>query len=184
MTTFTLLDKAECGKRISALRVAGAGYQTEVHICAVSALAHIRDCGDWTLFTDLLGALPTGVRANALAGPWVSRFSGKAVSFTYDKSKGAWVGKMAKAWKPEMFDIEGACKTTFGDFVPEKGYDTMGIIAVISMLKRKANEAGNHPDGRPKVDPKARELFARLHLRAVEIVSGVSEPLVVVAPKA
>lgn len=167
MSTFTILSQAECGKRIKRLKSLTARVQNEIHIVAVSTLAHIRDHGDYTLTVQLLDALPNGQRVKALAH-WFGHFSNGAATFSYDKN-GGWGCKLMKARTPEMFDVEGAFKTSFADLVEEKGYSTLDIKGVIAYLKRKANDDGKNPDGTEKVAEDARTLLAQLFVQAEQI---------------
>lgn len=170
MTTFNILKADEIRTRIGSLRSTAASVQSEIHVLAVSCLAHIRDHGDWTLFTGLLDALPNGQRKQALVH-WASVFSGKLVSFSAKPGEG-YVGKLARGWesKKELFDIQGAFGTTFADLVAEKGYSTMTIAQVLAYIKRKANDTGLNPDGSAKVDPKAREFLGTLFARGTELL--------------
>ena len=160
MTTFTILDQATCGKKISRIAKIGRALQNEIHIVAVSVLAHIRDHGDYTQAVQLLDALPSGQRVKALAH-WFGFYSASAATFAFDKN-GGWGCKLLKARTPEMFDIEGAYLTSFADLVAEKGYTTMTAEQVLSYLKRKSNENGLNPDGTAKVSPEARDILASL----------------------
>jgi hypothetical protein len=176
MSTFTILDKAECGKRIKRIGSIGAKLQSEIHIVAVSTLAHIRDHGDYTLATALLDALPNGQRVKALAH-WFGHFSDGAAVFAFDKNAGAWGCKLLKARTPEMFDIDGAYATSFADLVAEKGYSTLDVKGVLAYLKRKANEDGTNPDGSAKVAEEARTLLSQLFVKAEAITKGGPRPL-------
>ncbi len=165
MSTFTILDQATCGKKIDRIRKIGSALQQEIHVVAVSTLAHIRDHGDYTLAVRLLDALPNGQRVKALAH-WFGHFSGGAAKFAFDKKSDGWQCSLAKARVPEMFDIDGAYKTSFADLVAEKGYSTLTVKGVIDYLKRKANDDGANPDGSPKVAEDARILMAKLFAEA------------------
>jgi hypothetical protein len=175
MTTFNILKADEIRTRTGVLRSTAATLQVEIHVLAVSCLAHIRDHGDWTLFTGLLDAIPKGQRVQALV-LWSSVFSGKLVSFSAKPGEG-YVGKLARGWetKKYLFDIEGAFATTFADLVPERGYSTLTIGAALAYIKRKANDTGLHPDGSPKVDPKAREFLGTLFARGTELLIPKAE---------
>ena len=164
MTTFTILDQATCASKIARIARVGKIFQREVHMVAVSTLAHIRDHGDPRLALRLIEAMPNGQRVKALAY-WYGHFSGHGVSFAFDKANG-WTAKMAKKWSAETFDVEGAYETSFADLTAEKGYSTMTVQQLVTMLQRKADEDGLHPNGAPKVEPAARELALNLFLEA------------------
>lgn len=160
----TILPAAEIGKRITKIGKVGNALQAEIHEIAVQTLGHIAAHGDYTLAVRLFDALPSGQRRQALAA-WYRNFSGKQATFTYDKTSGGFVGKLVKGWNPDLFDMDGAVATTFGDFLPEKGYSTFTMPAFAAFLKRKANEDGLNGNGTPKVEPAVRELCATLYAR-------------------
>ena len=171
MNNFPILDKATIGKKISRIKRTGQALQQEIHVVAVNTLIHIRDHGDYTLAINLLDALPNGQRVKALAN-WYRHFSGDAVTFNFAPDGEGWAGKLAKKRDDSQFDIEGAIATTYGDLMPEKGYSTLTVAGVLSMLKRKANEDGLNKDGSPKVEPAARELMADLYVKASNAAKG------------
>lgn len=160
MSTLTILNQAKTGKLISSIAKRATTLQVDIHIAAVSTLAHIRDHSDYTLAIRLLGALPSGQRVKTLA-LWYSHFSNGAITFTLDKAEG-WKANLAKKRTPEMFDIEGAWKTTFGDLMPEKVPTTMTAKQVLAMLKKQADSKAVNDDGTPKISDDAKELFAQL----------------------
>ena len=45
MNTFNILDPAACGKKIDRIARVGKALQNDIHVVAVSTLAHIRDHG-------------------------------------------------------------------------------------------------------------------------------------------
>lgn len=171
MTSITLLNQSECGKRIKAIARIGARLQTEIHIVAVSTLAHIRDHSDYTLAVRLLDALPSGQRVKALA-VWFGHFSGSAATFTLIKGEG-WKCTLLKKRTPEMFDIEGAAKTTFADLTEEKSPTTMTVKQVIAMLKKNADSTAVNADGTPRISEDAKQLFAELFGKATTILADI-----------
>jgi hypothetical protein len=160
----TILSSEEITKRIAKIAKVGHALQTEIHEIAVQTLAHVAAHGDYTLATRLFGGLPSGQRRQALAA-WYRHFSGQQVSFTYDKQSDTWKGKLSKGWSADAFLLDEAVATSYGDFLPEKGYSTLTMGAFIQFLKRKANEDGMNPNGTPKVEPQVRELCASLYAR-------------------
>lgn len=170
MTTFTVLSQSEIAKRITRIKSVGARLQNEVHVVAVSCLAHARDHGDITLSVRLLDAMPNGQRVKALAY-WFRKFSGEQLSFSFKPDTG-WSAKLVKGWKPELYDVDGAYAVTFADLTAEKGYDTLSVKAVLSYLKRKADEDGLHPNGEAKVSPEAREFCAALFVQGSKLLKG------------
>jgi hypothetical protein len=157
----TLMNAADIGKRISKIARVGSSLQAEIHEIAVQTLGHIAAHGDYTLAVRLLDALPNGQRVKALAF-WFNRFSGNAVTFSFDKDSG-WQGKLKPKWNQETFDLDGAVKTTFADLVPEKGYNTLTMDRFRAYLRRQANNKDLNPDGSPKVDRKVQDLCAGIY---------------------
>jgi len=175
MSTFNIIgDQTELATRISALAGNATKVQNEIHLLAVSTLDHIRQHGDFTLALRLFNALPNGQRVKGLA-VWYRHFSNKALSFNYDKKAG-WGCKIAKGWSADDFNIEGAIKTSYGDLTNERNPTTMSIEQVLRMLKRTANKTGNNADGSPLVDPKARDLCAKLYVAGTGMI-GLAEAL-------
>jgi hypothetical protein len=160
----TILPASELGKRIAKIAKVGESLQLEIHEVAVQTLAHIAAHGDYVLSLRLLNALPSGQRRQALAA-WFRNFSGNQFSATLDKDTGSWVGKLAKGWTVEAFDMDGAERTSYGDFLPEKGYTTFTMESFLALIKRRANEDGLNPNGTPKVEPQVREFCADLYAR-------------------
>lgn len=179
MNTFNILDPAACGKKIDRIARVGKALQNDIHVVAVSTLAHIRDHGDFTLAIRLLNALPNGQRVKAL-GNWYSVLSGGAAKFSYDNVNGSWTCKLAKDRNPEQFNIEKAMEVSYADLVPEKGYKTLTFAGFTAMLKRKANEDGLNADGSPKVTPELRSVCADLYTRFKKVLdeSKADEPVV------
>lgn len=164
---FTPFTIEKVRTNISRIKRSAASLQKLIHETACSCLVHIRDHGDYTPLVQLLDALPTGQRVKQLA-QWSSHFTEGAVKLTYDSGSG-WACKLAKHRTPEMFDIEGAYATPYGDLAPEKVGGTMTLKAVVRYLKRKADEDKRNDDGTPKVSDEARELFATLYVKATEL---------------
>lgn len=163
---FTPFTIEKVRTNISRIKRSAASLQKLIHETACSCLVHIRDHGDYTPLVQLLDALPTGQRVKQLA-QWANHFTDGAVTLKYDSGAG-WSCKLAKARKPEQFDIEGAYATPYGDLAPEKVGGTMTLKAAIAYLKRKANDDKRNDDGTFKVSEEARELFSTLYLQAVE----------------
>lgn len=173
MSTFNILDQSSCKSRIKRIKSLGARLQSEIHLVGVSALAHLRDHGDWTIATSLLEALPNGQRVKALAH-WMNHFSNGAATFSHKGGAAGWACKLIKNRTPEMFDIDGAWKVSFADFTKEKDPKTLGVKEVLAYLKRKANDDGE-VNGVPRVSDEARELFASLYNIATDKVAEMSK---------
>lgn len=160
----TILPAQEITKRIAKIAKVGVSLQAEIHEIAVQTLGHVAAHGDYTLAVRLVNSLPSGQRRQALCA-WYRNFSGNQLSFTYDKDAQSFSAKLVKGWAAEPFDMDGAVATSYGDFLPEKGYATLTLDGFTAMLKRKANEDGLNPNGTPKVEPRVREICATLYAR-------------------
>ncbi len=118
---------------IKSIQSRGSKLAKDIHITAVSCLAHIEKHGDITLLNRLMSALPAGWRSNALKA-WAEEF-GKVnydntqKAFTYDKAKKS--------------NIEGAISVTPEDFKPEPEYKPLDLEAAIKALIKKAGERVN-----------------------------------------
>ena len=176
MTTFNfVLSPAICAKKIAKIAKVGSALQAEIHSVGVSVLDHIREHGDYTLATRLLGALPNGQRVKALAA-WFREFSGGAAVFSYDASNQCWKCKLDPNRTDEQFRIEEANRVSFADLNPEKGYSTLTLKGFMGYLKRKANEDGTNPDGSVKVEPAVREAAALFYGNLKSAMGGVKTP--------
>jgi len=114
-----LLSQADTVKSIKSIKTRANNLQRDIHICAVSTLAHMRDHGDYTLAVALMNALPNGQRVKSVA-LWMKNFTNGKFTLKQDKSQGnIWVGALSKDRVAEDFDIEGASKITFADFTAE-----------------------------------------------------------------
>ena len=133
---------------IKSIQSRGAKLQKDIHVCAVSCLAHIEKHGDITLLNRLMGALPSGWRANAIKA-WAEDF-GKVnwdntqKAFVYDKSKKS--------------NIEGAIATSPEEYKPEAEYKPMDLAeAIKALVKKAADRVGSENDNVPE------ELFNQLN---------------------
>ena len=117
---FKILNQAETAKTIKSIKIRGANLQRDIHICAVSTLAHMRDHGDYTLAVALMNALQSGQRVKGMA-LWMSHHSSGKFTLRQDKKQGnIWVGALSKDRTAEDFLIEDAVKITFAEFTVEK----------------------------------------------------------------
>lgn len=182
MSQLTILNQAKTGKLISSIAKRATTLNVDIHIAAVSTLAHVRDFGDYTLAIRLLGALPSGQRVKTLAA-WYGHFSNGAITFTLDKAEG-WKANLAKKRSPEMFDIEGAWKVPFGDLMPEKVATTMTAKQVVAMLKKQADSKAVNDDGTPKISDDAKALFADLFVAASKMLAQAEAEAAARAKKA
>jgi hypothetical protein len=165
-----LLSLQETGPRIEALAKNAKDVQAEIHLIAVSCLAHVRDHGDIRPVASLLNALPNGQRVKALV-TWYRNFSSKKLGIKQDAQK-LWVVEVQSERTPEDFKVDEAELTTFADFTTEKDPESVTVESLIRNLSRTANNDEMHKDGKtPKVSPEARAIAANLvaHYRALGV---------------
>lgn len=118
---------------IKSIQARGSKLAKDIHITAVSCLAHIEKHGDITLLNRLIMALPSGWRSNAVKA-WAEEFGkvnydNKSKAFVYDKAKKS--------------NIEGAISISPEEFKPEPEYKPMDLLAEIAKLIKKAEERVN-----------------------------------------
>jgi hypothetical protein len=137
---------------IKSIQTRGKSLAKDIHLVAVSCLAHIEKHGDITLLNRLVTALPSGWRSNAVKA-WGEAFGkvnwdNKAKAFVYDKNK--------------KTDLEGAIEISPEDFKPEPEYKPMDLAADIAKLVKKASErVGSDNDNVPaELLKKLQELVA------------------------
>lgn len=159
-----MIPVSDLNKRIAKIGKVAVSLQAEIHEIAVQCLGHVAAHGDTTLLVRLEQALPSGQRRQAIAA-WARHFSDNQLSLSYDKNTDTWKASLVKGWDGSKFRMDEAAETSFGDFLPEKGYATFDMQAFVNFLKRKANEDNLNPNGTPKVDPQVRELCASLFAR-------------------
>jgi phage major head subunit gpT-like protein len=150
-----------------------AVVNSNIHVVAVSSLAHARDHGDWTPAALLLNALPSGQRVKALAF-WFKRFSNGKLSF--HKADDGWKGKLAKERNVADFDIEGAMAVTFGDLTAEKKPDSvLTTEALVKILAKRAEKTEFDDTGEKRVATRAAIVLAATLARAAQDVMNSEE---------
>lgn len=132
--------------------------QSQIHVAAVSCLAHARDHGDYTLAVRLCDALPRGTRVKALAF-WFSNFSSGKLSLSAGKA--GWQASLKKDRSDEDFDLIGAEATSFADLTNERDPKTMTLEALLKYLERKANDDEVLSSGEPRIAADARAAASR-----------------------
>lgn len=161
MSVIKLLSLQETGPRIEALAKNAKAVQDEIHLIAVSCLAHARDHGDIRPTAQLLNALPNGQRVRGLV-TWCRNFSSKKLGIKQDAAK-LWVVEIQSERTPEDFKVDEAMNITFADFTVEKDPESVTVESLIRNLSRTANNDEMHKDGKtPKVSPEARAIAAFL----------------------
>ena len=131
-TTMKLLaSAAEITKAIASIQKRGSTLQADIHVAAVSTLAHVEAHGDITLANRLLDALPGMARKNALAD-WFVAF-GKFLPAEDDKN-----GMLVYGADKETL-LSEATSTPFWEFKPEPKWVPFDFDkAVTAILKRAA----------------------------------------------
>lgn len=157
-----LVNREKAATMIVELGTAARNVQATIELIGCSALAHMRDHGDYRTAVQLMNALPNGQRVQALA-VWFREFSSNKFTVSFDNKVGQWVGKLKKERTAEDFRVEEAMETSYADFTKERTNRTMGVTQLLSYLKRVANNTDNNPDGTPKVDAATRALASKLY---------------------
>lgn len=155
-----LLTQTEMGAAIAAVRSNQETQDSLVQQVVCSGLSHTRDHGDIRGLVNLVNALSTGTRREAVC-EFIRAFSGKQLLVHLDKKAGQYVGKLAPNWSAEKFDVDGAIETFYGDFTKEKVATTLDLKALRKLIARVANNTGSNPDGTPKVMDSTRALASR-----------------------
>jgi hypothetical protein len=157
----TLLSLQETMPRIAKLGESAKAVQEEIHLIAVSCLAHVRDHGDVRPMAALLNALPNGQRVRGLVA-WARNFSSRKLAIKQDDKK-LWVVEVLSERIAEDFKVDDAMNITFADFTAEKDPTAVTLDSFIKNLSRTANNTEMHKDGiTPKVTPEARAAAAYL----------------------
>lgn len=160
MTTKTngmaLLDKAGIDKSIKSIATRGKKYSNDIHLCAVSCLAHIQDHGDITVLQRLIEALPKGWRKNAVMA-WAEAFG----RVTFDTTDKVLVYDKTKAT-----NLAGAMEVKPEDFKPEpeyKGLDfTAALIKLVDRASSRLEENGTPKNEADKIPAEMLKKVAAL----------------------
>lgn len=138
--TFKVLNGAEAiGAAIKSISTRGKTLERDIHVAAVSCLAHADKHGDITLAQKLVDAIPTLARKNALRDWFLAH--GK---FSYDmQNKALTFDKKAKT------QLEASIATPFWEFKPEAEYKPFNMEAAIVSLVKRAEKAIENGDDVP-----------------------------------
>ena len=131
-----LIGAAVIGKAIVSIQTRGKKFEKDVHIAACSVLNHVQLHGDITLANNLIKAVPTLARKNALRD-WFMAFGklsydAKNKTMTYDKTK--------------VTLQDEANETPFWEFKPEAEYVPFDLTAAIQNILNRAKKAAEHGD--------------------------------------
>lgn len=141
---------------IASIKATGVQFYTLAHETAVDCLYLVQQTGDWAPAAELMNALPSGTRRNAMAF-WFSEFSSKKLRFTLDKDSGLYRGRLDSDRAVHHFRVDEAADISFADFSKEPAAGTtLTLDKLIAMLGRTATNTKVKKGGVVAVDEKAR----------------------------
>lgn len=158
-TTFKILDGAKAiDTAIKSIGTRGAKLQSDIHVAAVSTLVHADKHGDVTLAQNLVDAVPTLARKNALRDWFIAM--GK---FSYDTTE-----KTLTFNKKGTTLLDTAIATPFWEFKQEAEYVPFDLQAAILTLVKRADKAMQNGD---KVDAAALKQLTAIATGTVKAVT-------------
>jgi hypothetical protein len=134
MEIVLISGKKEIMKAIDGIQRTGKKLDEQIHVCAVSCLAHAEQHGDVTLCTRLAHALPKHSRRKALIY-WFTQFG----PLTYSEKENQF--KVLKSEKVKPYEVERASNTPFWDYTPEKNVEPFTVAALLKLVQRKFKQA-------------------------------------------
>jgi len=156
--TIEILSVSAIGEVLNQIATTAKALQSQIHQCAVSALAHTFESGDYRSVTRLLNALPNGQRVQALA-VWFDAMSDHVLEIK--KANSAFSVALAAGWKDKIGDradqlLEVAMAQDYGTFTKEAKPTAMTLEKMIKWLEAKATA----PD--EDVEPAAKAVAGKL----------------------
>lgn len=153
-----ILSVSAIGEVLDKIATTAKALQSQIHQCAVSALAHTFESGDYRSVPRLLNALPNGQRVQALS-VWFSAMSDNTLEIK--KANGAFSVALAAGWKDKIGDraeqlLEVAMAQDYGSFTKEAKPTAMTLEKMIKWLESKATA------GDEEVEPAAKAVAAKL----------------------
>lgn len=134
-TTFKLItDTAALNKAIASIKTRGTKLQADMHTAAVSCLDHADKHGNVTPMRNLLDALPSMTRKNALKA-WAEQFG----KFVYNEET-----KTLDYAKDKATTLQAAIDEPFYQFSPEPEYKPLNMAAEIGKLMTRISNAQKH----------------------------------------
>lgn len=137
-----ILDSTKLNAAITLIARASSKLDTQIHVVAVSCLAHIRDHGNTTPLTSLFAALPKGTRLKSVF-VWCEKFAPISVSMkkeTYGQVK------LHKDRTPEQFDVLNAMAFAPWDLAGHKeeapALDFVGLLKLVTRHAKKSLASG------------------------------------------
>lgn len=154
-----ILSVSAIGEVLDKIATTAKALQSQIHQCAVSALAHTFESGDYRSVTRLLNALPNGQRVQALA-VWFEAMSEKLL--VIKKANGSFSVALVDGWKAKLEAmvveelLEVAMATDYGAFTKESKPTAMTLEKMIKWLEAKAQATDDD------VEPAAKAVAAKL----------------------
>lgn len=160
-----ILSVSAIGEVLDKIATTAKALQSQIHQCAVSALAHTFESGDYRSVTKLLNALPNGQRVQALS-VWFAAMSDSMLEIK--KANGAFSVALMSGWKDKLGDSDEtraaraeqllgvAMEQDYGSFTKESKPAAMTLEKMIKWLESKA--VANEDD----VEPAAKVVAAKL----------------------
>lgn len=153
-----ILSVSAIGEVLDKIATTAKALQSQIHQCAVSALSHTFESGDYRSVTKLLNALPNGQRVQALS-VWFTAMSDSMLEIK--KANGAFSVALMSGWKDKLGDraeqlLAVAMEQDYGSFTKESKPAAMTLEKMIKWLESKA--VANEDD----VEPAAKAVAAKL----------------------
>lgn len=153
-----ILSVSAIGEVLDKIATTAKALQSQIHQCAVSALSHTFENGDYRSVTRLLNALPNGQRVQALA-VWFAAMSDNMLEIK--KANGAFSVSLVSGWKDKLGDraetlLEVAMEQDYGSFTKESKPQAMTLEKLVKWLESKATA------NEDEVEPAAKVVAARL----------------------
>jgi len=175
MQVFKILSQADTVKTIKSIRTRASKLQSDIHVCAVSTLAHMRDHGDYTGAVLLMNALPNGQRIKGLAA-WYKHFSNGKFTLRQDKKQGnIWVGALqskADGRVDEDFNVDEAAKITFADFTAEAAPQQITADSIKKYLDRLIANDETIKDALGEDQPKVTEAAKKAAKKMLALIAA------------
>ena len=152
-----ILTVSAIGEVLEKIATTARALQSQIHQCAVSALSHTFEHGDFRSVTRLLNALPNGQRVQALA-VWFTHFSNNAL--TIKKVSGSFSVVLDSSKLGDEMQrlemLEFAMEQDYGTFTKEAKPTAMTLEKLVKWLESKATA------GDDEVEPAAKVVAAKL----------------------
>jgi hypothetical protein len=164
-----ILTVSAIGEVLDKIATTAKALQSQIHQCAVSALCHTFEHGDFRSVTRLLNALPNGQRVQALA-VWFAHFSNNAL--TIKKASGSFSvvldsKKLDEIDRDEM--LESAMEQDYGTFTKESKPAALTLEKMLKWLESKATANDE------EVEPTCKVVAAKLVSNYRDMVKKVVE---------